>query len=123
MDEIIDSLAEQLGLSRSEVENRLGQFEVIPFLFKGEMTGAAILAGSEIHFVARPGFKGRCGTRRELFELFTNLFKKHDFLTTRIPRSTPPKDRTGERLGFTKSWSDDRFDYYIMTELPYAREK
>jgi hypothetical protein len=118
---LIEALSEQLGMTREAVTERLGAFEVIPFEYKGEITGYALLSGSEIHFWSKPEYRGHCGTRRELFDLFRRLLAKRHYLTTRIPIDTPPKDRTGERLGFTWAWRDDRFDYYILTDLPFRR--
>ena len=123
MDFVYHILSEQLNLPEAEIESRLGALEIIPFEYNGTVTGCAVLAGCEIHFVAHPEHKGRCGTRKELFGLFSRLLDTHPYLTTRIPIETPKKDRTGERLGFTWTWHDGKFDYYVMTELPYARRK
>lgn len=122
MDFIVDELCSQLKMSRQQAETALGALEIIPFEHNGEVTGAAVLAGNEIHFVSRPSKRGRVGTRKDIHLFLTDLFKKYDFLTTRIPKDTPKRDRTGERMGFTPTWSDNTYDYYILTELPYVRK-
>lgn len=122
MDFIEDVLRDELGFSGEDFARLYEKAKVIPFEYKGEVTGATVLMGNEIHFMAAPGKRGHCGTRKQLFALFNDLLDEHGFLTTRIPVSTPYKDRTGERLGFTYTWSDDRFDYYICTGLPYQRK-
>lgn len=116
-------LRAELGLGDEEFESFYKNARVIPFEYQGEMTGMTVLVGNEIHFLALPGKRGHCGSRRELMWLFESLLQEFDFLTTRIPIDTPPKDRTGERLGFTYTWSDERFDYYLCTGLPFGRKK
>jgi hypothetical protein len=122
MDFVEDVLRDELGFSGDDFARLYEQATVIPFEYNGEVTGATVLFGNEIHFMAAPGKQGRCGTRKELMALFKGLLDEHTFLTTRIPILTPYKDRTGERLGFTYTWSDDRFDYYICTDLPFGRK-
>lgn len=122
MDFVEDLLRDELGFGAAEFDDFYKRAEIIPFEYNGEVTGVAVLFGNEIHFMAAPGKRGHCGSRRELMALFRSLLDRFDFLTTRIPISTPEKDRTGERLGFTYTWSDDRFDYYICTGLPYGRK-
>lgn len=117
---VTEELCRQLKIDESEAEALLGAFEVLPFEYKGEVIGAAVFAGTEAHFLVNPARKGRCGIRREINRLFKLMLDRNGYLTTRIPVGTPEKDRTGARLGFTWTWSDGVFDYYIATELPYA---
>jgi hypothetical protein len=110
---LIDGLAKEWRASREEVLSMLGKFEVIPFEHNGEVTLYIVLAGNEVHLWSRPECRGRCLTRHKFADFSKRLLDERGYLTTRIPIGTPARDRTGERLGFTWTWRDERFDYYI----------
>lgn len=123
MDFVENLLRDELGFSGEDFARLYEMATVTPFEHNGEVTGAIVLMGNEIHCMAAPGKQGHCASRRSIIKLLAGLLDEHTFLTTRIPVTTSYKDRTGERLGFTYTWSDDRFDYYICTELPYQRKQ
>jgi hypothetical protein len=79
----------------------------------------ALLQGTEIH-VEFTG-AGRL-TRRAAREFLGGLMRELGFLTTRVPRDDQVNARFVERMGFERTWEDDRFVYYMLTELPFSRK-
>jgi hypothetical protein len=45
-------------------------------------------------------------------------------LTTRVPIGDEANERFNRVFGFERTWSDERFHYFVMAELPFGgREK
>lgn len=76
--------------------------------------------GCEVHVdLRRPGVV----TRRTIREFFAPVLDKHGMATTRALRGDPRLDRFLKRIGFNRSWSDDHYDYYILTAMPFTKEE
>ena len=118
---VMEHLLRDVKLNGSEISELLQRCEVREIEYQGAVSCALFISGNEVHLVGNPEYRGRTGSRRLVRDTFASLLEEKDFVTTRIPIDTPPRDRTGERMGFTHTWSDQRFDYYILTEVPYAR--
>lgn len=85
----------------------------------GSLIGIGIVNGTELHFAAAPGARGRVCSRRNIKTFLAPLLERRGFLTTRVHTSTSAAFI--ERLGFVKTREDDFIHYYMLTGLPYAR--
>lgn len=80
----------------------------------------AALSGSEIHVeFNRTGVIKREAVR----EFLAPLLEPWGFLTTRCFKGDSRTSRFLARLNFKHTWSDDEFDYFILTALPFSKEK
>lgn len=115
-DELLQPLLE--GLDGSA----FADWEVVPGFIDGEHAATAVLKGTEIHFGIVPKFRKRAAVRRRLAgEFIGPLLARWGFLTTRVLLTSVDKKRFVERVGFKPTWSDHVFQYYMLSELPFAR--
>lgn len=78
----------------------------------------AYVAGTELHVAFhRPGVL----TRRMVRDLVGPMLQQHGLVTTRVPAQHETLRRFVERVGFTWSWADTNYDYYIMTDMPFEK--
>ncbi|MDR1613678.1 MAG: hypothetical protein LBT97_12980 [Planctomycetota bacterium] len=108
-------------MSEAMTEAFLDRVEIVPFEHQGHVTGYLLLSGNEVHILPKKEFRGRACSRKGIRPVVDRLLAQRGYLTTRIPLDTPAKNRTGERLGFTWTWRDDRFDYYILARNPFLK--
>lgn len=94
-------------------------WEVFEHHQDGEMAGFAMLKGTEFHCHLFRGFKLR---RSEMREFLRPLFDRRGFLTTRVAHEDEANQRFNKVFGFERTWSDDRFHYFLMAELPFGKE-
>ena len=89
----------------------------------GKAVARLIRMGSEVHFEIHPEHRHRVIYRHVTREFLRPVFEEHGFLTTR----THPRDFKSqafiERLGFERTWSDENFDYYMLTALPFGKKE
>ena len=79
----------------------------------------AAVKGTEIHVeFHRQGVVLRDKVRRFL----APLLGREGFLTTRVAVNDRVHDAFVRRLGFSSTWSDGTFQYYILTALPFSKE-
>lgn len=84
----------------------------------GGCVGAVL--GSEIHVeFIRTGVVKRDAVR----EFLEPLLEPWGFLTTRCFKGDRRTRRFLEKLSFKSTWSDDEFEYFILTALPFSKEK
>jgi hypothetical protein len=81
--------------------------------------GFVLTKGPEIHIL--PLVAGRSMSRRNIHEFMAPILKRFGYCVTRVPISETDH-RLRLKLGFTMTWTDDRFTYWAATELPYAKE-
>ena len=118
---LYDHLATEGVITKEAVDAALEDWEILEATTDdGDLIGIVMAKGSEVHLCARPEHYKRCLTRRNAKQLLWPIFEKHGYLTTRIRLSSFSKQKFVERAGFQKTWADDRFVYYMMTEKPYA---
>lgn len=98
-------------------------WEIIPGYLNQEHVCTAILKGNEIHFGIVREHRKKVIQRKRTREFIQPLLDRKSFLTTRIILKDSFKQKFVERIGFTKTWSDETFQYYILTKLPFQREK
>lgn len=82
------------------------------------ITGVGLTRGSEFHFVLLPGFKF---SRQKLREALEPLISRYGFLTTRLLHGDKVNRRFNRLFGFEPTWADKRFQYFMMTALPFER--
>lgn len=98
-------------------------WEVIPGYIHGEHAATAILNGTEIHFALVPQFRGSAVLRQRTREFLRPMFERMGFLTTRVVLTAKEQRQFVERVGFKPTWCDTIFQYYMLSELPFARSK
>lgn len=76
--------------------------------------------GSEIHFVSLVG--PRAMTRRNIAEYLDPIISTHGFATTRVALGETDH-RLRHALGFTRTWSDANYSYWMCLEAPYKRNQ
>ena len=108
------------GLEQLEAARALPDWEVFEHHQGGELAGFAMLKGTEFHCCLFPGFRLR---RAEMRAFLRPLFERHGFLTTRVVHDDLANQRFNKAFGFERTWSDDRFHYFLMAELPFGRDK
>lgn len=87
----------------------------------GEDVAVLIYLGTEAHLNVRPGMEGKVLSKKALKELFAPIMDKWGFMTTKLPIGSKEEQRFIERIGFTKTWGDESFDYFMLTTQPFER--
>jgi hypothetical protein len=99
----------------------MSNWEAVPYFQGDSLAGIALMRGTEIHWFALPHFRLK---RKKLREFLSPLFRRHGMLTTRLAHADASNQRFNKVFGFKKTWSDSRYHYFMMTELPFGeREK
>ncbi len=94
-------------------------WEAVPYIYGGERAGTAWILGAEIHFeLHRPRSIHRHAAR----EFLRPLLAREGFLTTRVSHGDAPSGRFVRKLGFEFTWSDETYDYFMLTDLPFGKE-
>lgn len=119
---ILLDIQEETGLSRYDVLNALHDWEAIPGYVDGVQVASILKHGTEVHFAIDKKFRGKTINRRRTREFIKPLFDEQGFLTTKLLHDRKGQQRFIERIGFKKTWSDDRFNYFMLTELPFERK-
>lgn len=97
-------------------------WDVIPGYVNGEHAVTVVLKGTEIHFGVVPKFRRHVAVRREAAaQFFGPLITRMGFLTTRVLLDAHDKKRFVERVGFSPTWADEKFQYYLLGRLPFTR--
>lgn len=81
--------------------------------------GGLLKKGCEVHCVVNPVFQCRAFRRNEVRAFVAPLLAETGYLATRILHDKPCDFVL--RVGFKKTWSDQRFDYFMLTQLPFER--
>ena len=95
-------------------------WEVFEHWQEGQLVGFSMLKGTEYHCQLDTGFRLR---RQYMREFLAPLLARRGFLTTRVPVGDEANERFNRAFGFERTWSDDRFHYFVMTELPFGGRK
>jgi hypothetical protein len=77
-----------------------------------------ITRGPEIHMLSIA--ERRAMSRRNIAQFVAPLLDKFGYCTTRVPLSETDH-RLREALGFSRTWSDDHFSYWVLMRLPYQK--
>jgi hypothetical protein len=77
-------------------------------------------AGSEVHVdLHYPGVV----SRRSVREALAPVLEEFGFATTRTEHWDARSRRFVEAIGFEPSWSDDAYQYFILTKKPFSKEQ
>lgn len=120
---IIDMVMEDTGLNRYDALQLLHDWDVTPGYVDGQLVAAIVHAGTEVHFAISKQHRGKTINRRRTREFLRPLFEQKGFLTTRLPHDNAGQRRFIERIGFKHTWSDGKYHYFILAELPFERKQ
>lgn len=119
---ILENVIEETGMSAYDALQLLHPWDVTPGYIDGVLVAAIINAGTEVHFAISKSYRKKTISRGRMREFLRPLFEDKGFLTTRLKLGDAGPRRFIERIGFTKTWSDDKYDYFILAELPFERK-
>lgn len=85
----------------------------------GVDVGLVATRGPEVHIVAIVEKKAM--SRRNTLEHLARLLDLYGYVTTRVP-ITETDHRLRVALGFSETWTDARWRYFALTELPFSKE-
>lgn len=77
--------------------------------------------GPEVHFQVREGYRHRAIQRNRLRAFAVERMAPFGYLTTRVPLGDDVNAIFVVRCGFMPTWSDSKYTYYMMNELPFER--
>lgn len=119
MDQVMQLLAMACpDAAQADLERLMEQWEVLEFRQDGRVRGVAIIRGTEFHCQTFEGFRVR---RAQLREFLRPLLARHGHLTTRVAHGDLANQRFNRAFGFERTWSDERFHYFIMDKLPFGK--
>ena len=110
----VSLILSQLGLPKESLDG----WECHVAQRNGQDVAMVIVRGCEVHMASLTD-KGAI-SRKNVLQFLTPILDKHGMVTTRTPLSVTD-DRLRDKLGFIKTWSDDRWNYFALTELPYQK--
>lgn len=119
---IIEDIMEELSISRYDTLQLLHECEAIPGYVDGQLVATLLRKGTEVHFAISKAYRGKTINRRRTREFLQPVLDEHGFLTTRLLHDRKGQQRFIERIGFKKTWSDARFNYFMLTDLPFERK-
>lgn len=119
---VLQDMQEELGISTYDLANALHDWEAVPGYIDGVQVAAIIKKGTEVHFAISHEHRGKTINRRRAREFLAPLLEEMGYLTTKLLHKYKGQQRFIERIGFKKTWSDDRFNYFMLTELPFERK-
>jgi hypothetical protein len=89
----------------------------------GQAVARLMHAGAEVHFEVHPEHRHRVIYRGVTREFLRPLFEQHGFLTTKVPLLDDTSRRFVQRIGFELTWSDEDYDYFMLTALPFGKKE
>jgi hypothetical protein len=108
--------------SLAEEVEAFASWNAVPGFIDGVHVCTALLKGSEIHFAIVSDHRLRTVLRTRTREFIEPLFERYGFLTTRVAHGRKLEQRFVQRIGFEPTWSDEKFEYYLLAELPFSRK-
>lgn len=100
-----------------EASRQAPGWELVEYRPEGELEGFVLLAGTEMHCHF---FEGMPLKRKQMRAFLEPIFARHGHLTTRVAHDDIANQRLNRVFGFEKTWSDDQYHYYQMSELPFG---
>jgi hypothetical protein len=122
-EQVFSWLADERGdaSSSAQLADLFVGWDVVYLEDRGQRTGAALLNGTEIHFIVAPEWRGRAIRRDNARAFLEPLLARHGYLTTRVLHGALEALGFVERMGFEKTWSDASFHYFALCKLPFTR--
>ena len=108
--------------SVAEEAKAFESWEAVPGFIDGVHVCTALLKGTEIHFAIVADHRLRTVLRTRTREFLEPMFERYGFLTTRVAHGRKLEQRFVQRMGFEPTWSDAKFEYYLLAELPFSRK-
>src|SRR5690348_9582190 len=116
MSAVIDALwaqAEpQVFITREEFERDLEGWTIEPVEHGGELAGAFVTRGPELHFSI---FKPLPVSIKLIRAHVDPIIDKYGFIQTRTPKDATRQHRFNERIGFERAGESEFFIHYKMT--------
>jgi hypothetical protein len=109
------------GASPEALAQLFAGWEVVYLLDGGQRTGAALLNGTEIHFIVAPEWRRRAIRRDNARAFLAPLLARSGYLTTRVLHGALASLQFVRRMGFEQTWSDASFHYFALCKLPFTR--
>lgn len=97
--------------------------ETVPLKIDGETAGIGVLSGTELHFALAPQWRKRAISRKTTREYFGPLLSRNGYLTTRAVNADQAQLDFIERMGFSFTWNDGQTRHYMLTEMPFGKER
>lgn len=111
---VADSLTPRL--SDAEFEAAFEGWAFIPY---GDLMGVAMVKGTEFHFTPTSEFRfDRALMRKQ----FAPILSQYGMVTTRVQHGDTKSRRINKLFGFKTTWADERFEYSIITALPFKEK-
>jgi hypothetical protein len=115
-------LAESTRCSVADCEALFSDWRVVYKEEGGAPAAAALLHGTEAHFIVAPEWRGKLIRRDNARAFLEKLLQETGgLLTTRVLHGNQAPAYFIRRLGFIKTWSDGTFDFYVLGKLPFQR--
>lgn len=115
---LVEQVVAEFGVAPAAAYAELEHWGVIDIVIRGELAGAVMQRGPEVHVAIAPAWRHRAIQRHRLQAMFVRLFFGHQYLTTRVFAGSEEQNRFVKQLGFTLTWSDGRVNYYMLTSMP-----
>lgn len=110
----VTNLCDELGISEAAFDG----WQCTVAQRAGVDVAVVLSKGTELHMASLTDKKAI--SRKNVRDFVLPILLEYGFVTTRVPiAETDHKLR--ERLGFLKTWSDDHYSYFCMTEPPYEK--
>lgn len=99
------------GCSFERFSTAFSDFEFIPVSYRGQIVGAIMRHGSELHAAVRTQAQGHWFGRQAM-AVIADTIARHGQATTRVMDDHAPGHRFAKRLGFKFERSDGGMTYY-----------
>lgn len=108
------------GLTFEQFRDATSHCRVEPVLVRGELAGAVLIHGPELHACILPGFFGRWLTRAVLRCTLGAVLEQHGYAITRATSGNEAGAAFVKRLGFTKIAEEDGIETYMLEQRTWA---
>jgi hypothetical protein len=120
--EIVRDHLRELGIPPAQIAQTLSQWMVASCYAGDELVAATMTSGTEIHLVLAPEHRGKGTiTRKQIRSVLGPMLEQYGYATSRAAKDSARDRLFLDRLGFYPTWSDDKFVYYMMTQLPFGK--
>lgn len=120
--QIVRDYLHESGVPDAQIEQALGHWGLVPFYVSDALAAVVMVRGPEIHLVLAPQWRDKGAmTRGRIRGVLKPLLQTFGYLTTRLAKGDGTHRLFIDRLGFKPTWSDERFTYFMLTELPFGK--
>lgn len=110
------------GQPDARIYEILKEWTVVPYIYGGRICGAALTAGTEVHFAMKPERRITAFKRHAARAFIARLKNGRPYLTTRVLASAVEDLRFLTRFGFVETHRDEKVVYLILNGLPFEKE-